>query len=489
MSNEPEGVLKAKLNDLECHFTWGFQEKEFSLDKMKLKLETLPEDFVQYKAMPYNQLAFVNHLQGDYREALRNLEKAEKILREDHPSEFGRSIVTYGNYAWVYYHRGQLTDAQTYLDKLEDIWSNQFPSRDAAQIPEVCGEKGWSLLNYSIGYYGEAEECFIQALEGDPLDTEWNLGLATVLWRKEAVSGVVGSCENSESVAQLRRVLLLDGNRSMAMMLLALRLQEFDQREEASALVENALRVSSDGSLAIRYAAKFYRKEDDVDKAIALLGRAMESAPHSSFLHHQMGLCYRSKFLTLDKDPVSNIPHAPVFQEKTECIQKSKFHFGKAFEQNPFFTIAKLDFANICVRNREYLEAEQIFTDLLRLESSHDANKQAVYLQYGLFQQNQKKSDSNAASLFLEGLKISKDTRSGKMCRVNLQRIAEKHDNNNSSDSKVFYFVGLMYQLDGETPKAIECLEKATKFDQHNEEYNNALIELCLSMQENNVLT
>ncbi|XP_067858616.1 interferon-induced protein with tetratricopeptide repeats 5-like isoform X2 [Heptranchias perlo] len=485
MSNARKDLLKEKLDQLQCHFTWGPQIDSIDLDDMKHRLQDLIHVGVKYQAMSHNQLAFVNCLQGNCDEAIQNLKEAEKILRENHEHEFEeRSIITNGNYAWVYYHMGQLTEVQSYLDKLEMI-CKRFTngSRYTAMIPEVYGEKGWSLLKSCRKYYDEAKECFEKALEEDPDDTEWNAGYAIALFRLEGFSCTSESGEHSQSMKQLRRVLELDPDDSVAMVLLALKLQEFNQKEEAFKLVERALQMSPDLPYVTRYAAKFLRREGAVEKSLQLLKKALEITPNSTFLHHQIGLCYRSKLFQLNKNPGSKDPRNPAFQQKAKLIKLCKHYFERSFEHRPLtFITAQLDFAGICSLNGEYHKAEEIYSNLLKLEDICPGNKQAVCFQAGLFQLQHKRSESNAITHFLEGLKIQSGTREWEKCRTNLRKIAKKQIDRNRRDSKAFGILGLLHQLDGEKREAIGCFEKALEFDGDNDEYLSALCELRLSI-------
>ncbi|XP_067908653.1 interferon-induced protein with tetratricopeptide repeats 5-like [Heterodontus francisci] len=485
MSNTLKDSLKMKLDQLQCHFTWSPQKENIDLDDMKQRLQDIIQVGVKYQAISYNQLAFVNCLQGNCEEAIQTLKEAEKFLRENHEHEFEkRIVVTYGNYAWVYYHMGQLTEVQSYLDKLETI-CKQFPdgSRYTAMIPEVYGEKGWTLLKSSRKYYEEAMECFKKALEEDPDDTEWNAGYATVLFRLEGFSSTPESRRPSESMKQLRRVLELDPDDSVAMVLLALKLQQFNQKEEGLKLIEQALQISPDLPYVIRYAAKFLRREGDVKKSVKLLKKALEITPNSTFLHHQIGLCYRNNLFQLNKNPGSKNPRNPAFQQKAELIKLCKYHFEKAFEHRPLtFITAQLDFAGICSLNEEYLKAEEIYSNLLKLKDIHPDNKQAIFLQVGLFELHHKRSESSAITHFLEGLKIKNDSKERQYCRTNLRKIATRQIDRNPKDSKAFGVLGFMHQLDEEKCEAIECFEKALQLDHGNEEYLSALCELRLSI-------
>ncbi|XP_038629914.1 interferon-induced protein with tetratricopeptide repeats 5-like isoform X3 [Scyliorhinus canicula] len=450
--NNTQDLLKVKLDQLQCHFTWAPQRENIDLDDMKQKLQDSIDLNMKYKARSYNHLAFVNCLQGNCEKAIQNLKEAEKILRKNHEDEFDkRIIITYGNYAWVYYHMGQLTEAQSYLDKLERI-CKQFPdaSRYTAMIPEVYGEKGWTLLNSGVQCYKEAMDCFETALEEDPNNTDWNIGYAIVLSRLEGLSGATESVDSSQSLRQWRRVLKLDPNDTEAMVQLALKLQEFNQYEEADRLVKQALEKSPGLPYVLRYAAKFYRKARNIEKALELLDKALKMSPNSAFLYHQKGVCYKNKMKTLKKSQGSKDSG-----KIAKLINDCKDCFTKAFKLKPSFIIAKLDYANICSINGEYCEAEKIYSELLELENTCPENKQDIRLQVGLFEQYYKDSKSNGIKYFLEGFKIKHDSYARNNCRINLEKIAE-----NSQDIVAFCIRGIIHMLDGE-----ECFEKILEIE------------------------
>ncbi|XP_051883245.1 interferon-induced protein with tetratricopeptide repeats 5-like isoform X6 [Pristis pectinata] len=489
MSNAPRDLLKEKLDQLQCHFTWGPQKETIDLDDMMYRLQDAMDLGVKYQAECHNQLAFVNCLQGNCEEAIQNLKEAEEILKENHKDEFQRkSIITYGNFAWVHYHMGQLAEAQSYLDKLEMICKPLTDGpRYTAMIPEVYGEKGWSLIRSSVQYYEEAKECFAKALEEDPDNTEWIMGYATVLFRLESFSGTPESRERSQSVKHLRRVLELDPGDSVAMVLLALKLQEFKQKKEANKLVEQALHKTPDFPYVLRYAAKFCRLEGDVEKAVGLLKRALKITPLSAFLHDQIAMCYKIRLDELIGNPRSRNPRNAAFKQKTELFNQCKYHLGKAFEHRPRSAIkSQLDFAGICVKNGEYSKAKEIYSNLEKLDDIRPENIQRICLQAGSFELHQRRSESDAIRLFLKGLKVEYESNERKWCHEKLKRWADRKLCRNPCDSKALGVKGFLYQLDGNKAKAIEYFEKALEFDSGNEEYLNALCELSLSIQEHN---
>ncbi|GCC25974.1 hypothetical protein chiPu_0004388 [Chiloscyllium punctatum] len=445
MGDTEKDLLKVNLDQLQCHFTWTPQTETINWDDMKHRLEDSIQLDVKYQARSYNHLAFINCLQGNCEEAIQNLKQAERILRERHEDEFEKRIlVTYGNYAWVYYHMDRLEEAQSYLDKLETV-CKLFPeaSRFTAMIPEVYGEKGWSLLTTAPQYYEEAKECFTKVLEEDPDNIEWNFGYATALSRLEGFSFIPESHEPTESMKQFRRVLELDPDHAESMVLLALKLQEFNQKEEASTLVERALQKSPDLPYVLRYAAKFYRKEGDLENAVKLLEKALKITPNSTFLYHQIGQCLQNKLFALLKGPGSKI------QEKEALIKQCKQYFGKAVELKPSFISAKLAFASICSINKEYCEAKEIYSNLLKLQSIRPEDKQEIYYKAGLFELHCKE-ESKAITLLLEGFSIKCNSYLQKYFQTNLEKIAKRRLQNNPGDIKALCILGVMYLLDGE---------------------------------------
>ncbi|XP_059803475.1 interferon-induced protein with tetratricopeptide repeats 5-like [Hypanus sabinus] len=477
MSNTLKESLLEKLRQFQCHFTWVPENDNTDFRDLKLRLQDSINLGVKYQATSYNHLAFVNCQQGYYEEAIQNLKKAKKIWRENHKDDFERrSIITYGNFAWVHYHMEQLTEAQSYLDKLEMICKPLSDGpRYTAMIPEVYGEKGWSLLSSAAKYYEEAKECFEKALQDDSDNVEWTMGYATALLRLEVISGVPEDQERSQPVKYLRRVLELDPDDTLAMVMLALKLQGFNGSEKANELIKEALRKSPDLPYVLRYAAKFYRIGGDVDNAIGLLKRALEFTPSSTFLHHQIGTYYRGKLFALRKKKDRN------HSDRAELISKCKYHFEKAFELKPSFVFAKMDFAGICLENGEVDRAEEIYNSLLSLEDLAPDDKQALALQVGLFELHHKRSESNAIVYFLDGLKIRHGSKQWKLCDSNLRKILRNQIERNPRNSKAFGVLGMVHQLAGEKAEAIECFEKALEYDPGNEEYLNALSELHLS--------
>ncbi|KAL4843999.1 hypothetical protein H8958_003984 [Nasalis larvatus] len=95
-----------------------------------------------------------------------------------------RSLVTWSNFAWVYYYMGRLAEAQAYLDKVENICKKPSnPFRYRMECPEIDCEEGWALLKCGGKNYERAKACFEKALEVDPENPEFSAGYAISAYR------------------------------------------------------------------------------------------------------------------------------------------------------------------------------------------------------------------------------------------------------------------------------------------------------------------
>ncbi|KAK6293636.1 hypothetical protein J4Q44_G00359620 [Coregonus suidteri] len=132
--------LKISLHGLDCHFTWKL---DYSISKLQSLRETMIDinssEGVQcsWAGHLYNLLAYLHHALGSTEDALQCLKKAEEAIRQSSPDDVELSLVVhYGNLAWVHYHQGELTESQTYVEKVGRLL------RDNPCSGLVWGEKG-----------------------------------------------------------------------------------------------------------------------------------------------------------------------------------------------------------------------------------------------------------------------------------------------------------------------------------------------------------
>ncbi|EDM13167.1 interferon-induced protein with tetratricopeptide repeats 3, partial [Rattus norvegicus] len=114
MSEVNKESLEKILPQLKCHFTWNlFKEGSISShmeDRVCNQIENLNSE---HKATMYDLLAYIKHLDGENEAALECLGQAEDLRKSERSDRAEiKCLVTWGNYAWIYYRIGQLSEAQ-----------------------------------------------------------------------------------------------------------------------------------------------------------------------------------------------------------------------------------------------------------------------------------------------------------------------------------------------------------------------------------------
>ncbi|NXR28222.1 IFIT5 protein, partial [Cinclus mexicanus] len=469
--------LKTSLLQLECHFTWALLKKDVGLVALEDTILDHIKFVKEHNITDYNILSYVCYLKNSNEEALRNLQKAEEAIQKRHPGEIARrSLVTWGNYAWIYYHMQRYEEAQTYVSKVENSCKNlSSTAHGKIQLPEVCAEQGWALLRFGRHYFERAKNCFENALKSEPDNPDFNAGYAIAMFRLGSSPERYDE-ERWPCLEALKRAVELNPNNTTLLALLALELQRLKQSDEGERYIEEGLQKTPDFPVFLRYAAIFYRKKGNVGKAVKILEKALAMTPNSVIVHHQLGLCYKFKVLKLIKSR-----YTP--QEEVEnLIEPAIFHFKTVIEKKPLFFSAYCDLANMYALGKRYEEAEEIFQKVLQRNDTDCDNKQEIYFNYGNFQHFHMKSESKAIKYYIEGLKIEEDSYARKMCSEAVEKLLRQKIRSGLGHATDFGTLGLVHKLNGKKQEAIECYKKAIALDPNNEEYLNALAELQLSI-------
>ncbi|NXG75332.1 IFIT5 protein, partial [Baryphthengus martii] len=476
-STVSKNSLESSLHQLECHFTWSLLKEDVDLDDLEEKLKDQREFLVKTNIINYNLLSYVCYLKNSNKEALNNLKKAEKEVKKNHPDEISRSLVTWGNYAWIYYHMGRYKDAQTYVNKVKNICKKLSSTAECKiQLPEIYAEQGWALINFGKKYYERAKNCFENALQKEPNNQEFNSGYAITMYRLEDY--FQRQCEEiSLSLKPLQRAVELDPEDTFVLVLLAVKLQDLKRADEGEKYIEEAMEKAPHLPYVLRYAAKFYRRKGEVDKAIEILQKALEMTPKSVFLHHQLGLCYRKKLFQL-----KHTTRYPPQEQMDELIQLSIFYFKIVTEQKTKFFSAHTDLANMYAEAKRYEEAEEAFQKASQINILCSDDKQEFCYHYGNFHRFCKKLDSEAIRYYIEGMNIEKDSYFSHKCRTALKKLLEQRIQRGLGDATDFGTLGLVHNLNGEKHEAIKCYEQAVALCPGNEEYLSALCELQLAI-------
>ncbi|XP_046709853.1 interferon-induced protein with tetratricopeptide repeats 5-like [Silurus meridionalis] len=379
-------------------------------------------------AQTYNSLGYVKHLLGSSQDALGYLQKCVELTKESRLDDCDKwLIVPYGNLAWLQYQLKCFSECESYLEKIRSI-VQELPDSSLGLCHQVLGEKAWAYFKFSRKYYNQAKECFEKVLELEHMNAEWNCGYAFVLHRTET------QCPSVRTIKQLRQAIDTNPDNDELKALLAVRLGEAKEYNEAESLVEEALEGSPNAPNVIRYVGKFLRIYGSVERSIALLKRVLEKSPTSAFIQHQLALCYKRKAITLQREESQNSPSAgaEIQRSRSQCI----YYLDKTTELKPGFITAMIELANQYSKDGDLDRAEEMFQQTLHKAKEKNEYLQQVYLSYGQFQQYRRRSLPEAITCYMECLKIDEGTVDGKKSAKQLGKINDKRSSKSPGSRK-----------------------------------------------------
>ncbi|TRZ01762.1 hypothetical protein DNTS_025592 [Danionella cerebrum] len=410
-------MSEENLKLLPCHFTWGLLKEDADLNFLKVKLHEKLAMECSYegnrKQRELNFIGFIKHLQGFNNEALQHLE----LAKEEQNNRGRDMIVTYGNLAWVHSLMGNVTESETNIERVHEVL-RAFPNPSPTEHHrEVLSEKAWSLLKFSKKTYIRAKEIFLEALQKDPDDTEWNTGLAFALFRLEGLKFSqykrVGF-EESPAVLQLKKALKLDPKNAMIHVYLGLKSYKNTKNSEAWRHMTQALKMAPDNLSVVLHVAKFMKKEKEYDAALEVLLEMLKKAPDSSRLHHEIANNYRWKAMQI-KD--THNPELLGF-----CVQ----HLEKVASLNPGHIFPQLELALRYAELKQTTKAEQKFTELFALPDLKPADLQAWHRMYGDFKQYRLGSEKAAVDHYKKAMRLGPVSTEWFSCRNRLRKVLEK---------------------------------------------------------------
>lgn len=440
MSTTSKESLESNLRQLKCHFTWNLIAEDESLDEFEDRVFNKDEfQNSEFKATMCNILAYVKHCRGLNEAALQCLGEAEGFIQQQHPDQVEiRSLVTWGNYAWVYYHMGQFSKAQAYLDKVKQV-CKKFSSPYRIENPALDCEEGWARLKCTKNQNERVKVCFQKALEKDPKNPEFTSGWAIANYRLDDWPA------RNYCIDSLEQAIQLSPDNTYVKVLLALKLDAV-HKNQAMALVEEALKKDPSAIDTLLRAARFYCKVYDTDRAIQLLRKALEKLPNNAYVHYYMGCCYRSKVhhMLNRREMVFSGDR----KKLEELIQLAVNHLRKAEEIKEMLEYSCSFLADLYIIAKKYDEADYYF----QKELSKDlppGPKQLLHLRYGNFQFFQMKRQDKAIYHYMEGVKIKKKTIPQKKMREKLQRIALRRLHEDESDSEALHILAFLQENGG----------------------------------------
>ncbi|KAK2501358.1 hypothetical protein MC885_020423 [Smutsia gigantea] len=429
MSKVNKNPLDKILPKLKCHFTWNlFKGESISHDLEDRVCNQIEFLNTEFKATMYNLLAYIKHLRGQNEAALECLGQAEELIQREHADQAEiRSLVTWGNYAWIYYHLGRLSEAQTYVDKVKQV-CEKFSNPYSIECPQLDCEEGWTRLKCGEKQNERAKVCFEKALEEKPDDPEFSSGLAIAMYCLDKRP------QNQFSVKVLKQAMELSPNNQYIKVLLALKLQKMNEKAEGEQLVVEALEKAPCQTDVLCSAAKFYKRKGDLDKAVELFLKALESLPNNGYLHYQIAYCYKAKVKQIQNTgKLETSGH----REKIEGLRKYAVdHLTKAIEKG-------LDLLSVHPDLIRLLETEENRQTVIDSKELPNTERQQLYQRYSNnFQEYRGKSEDSAAQCYSEGLPITTVATEKEKMKYQLQN------------------TGLIHKLNGDLLQAAKCYEK-----------------------------
>ncbi|XP_052042775.1 interferon-induced protein with tetratricopeptide repeats 1-like isoform X3 [Apodemus sylvaticus] len=446
-------LICASLDELRCHFTWELVIEDVDMPDLEVRItETEFLDNIERFRM-HNLLAYVRHLKGQHDEALQSLREAEALVQREQLGR--RSLVTWGNCAWVHYHRGSLDEAQMYMDRVVRVCTEFLsPFRYRMECAEMDCEEGWALLKCGKKYYERALSCFAKALEVEPENPEYNTGYAVVAYRLDHHHGT--------SLEHLRKAARLNPGDQYIKVLLALKLQDLGQTDEAERHIEETLPRIVCQTYLFGYVGKFYRRKGFVEEALSFLERALQTQPFSTFFHFQIGLCHKKRLIQI-KNATNKKTIGEDRERADQCIDSAIYYFKKTLELKPTYEIAYVNLAEMYLESGQLKDAEDNFQKVLSMTNLEDHMQQDIHLRYGNFQQFHKKSEETAITHYLKGLKIQVTSHSRDKLLKALEKLAKRRIDQNVDVVGSLSLLGFVYRLKGDTSEAMSCYEKALR--------------------------
>ncbi|XP_051002315.1 interferon-induced protein with tetratricopeptide repeats 3 [Acomys russatus] len=368
--------LDKVLPQLKCHFTWNlFREgsiASYMEDRVCNQIEHLNSE---YKATMYNLLAYIKHLDGENEAALECLGQAEDLLKSKKNDQAEiRSLVTWGNYAWVYYRMGRLLEAQAYVEKVRHV-CKKFANPYSMECPELECEEGWTRLK--CGRNERAKMCFEKALEEKPNDAECSSGQAIAMYHLEEKP------EKQVPVDALKQAMELNSKDQYVKALLALKLQTMGEEAEGERLIEDALEKAPDQTDVLQKAAQFYRRKGNLNRTIGFLVRALRSTANNSPLYCLVMCRYRERLEQLQNTGDAETTEG---REKVEELRRLVMEYmQKALQRRRSPLSAYSDLA-------DSLEVERCY-QMVFSKVSPSAEEQQLYESYCNLQEYHKKSE------------------------------------------------------------------------------------------------
>ncbi|XP_005532904.2 PREDICTED: interferon-induced protein with tetratricopeptide repeats 1-like isoform X1 [Pseudopodoces humilis] len=411
--------LKEKLDSLQCHFTWELDVDSLCPQHVLQKLDVeIKHTAHQNQVALLGLQAFLHQLDNQSTAALQSLRAAEeRNNEEEQPASTAGSLVIYGNYAWIHYLQGSYQEAETCLQRAQQLCPTPW---DVRLIPHIQAHKGWSLLVIRARNGQRARECFEVALMLEPENRSFRTGLGMALYSSWNFSWQPDMA--SKAIAPLEGIINEQPNNYRAKIYLARLLGQGD-KEKSIGLAEECAEGSSDPEV-LRLSV-FLRMPQSTERALEIAQRAVQQNSGYHLLYQALAQCYKQQWLKANQEDKNNVLDAAIR------------HLQQIVEAHPDrdLTIVRLQLAEL-IGARDPAREEEIYKELQeKIDTLSLRYRQALNRFWGKFFLYRGKSLGKAKAKFMAAYSIPMQTDQRKDCGRRLRRMAQVYQRNGDPDA------------------------------------------------------
>ncbi|XP_039984818.1 interferon-induced protein with tetratricopeptide repeats 1-like [Xiphias gladius] len=370
---QSETTLEAKLEALQCHFTWDLVPSRSKLLRIKDKLEDIgTEEGNSWLGHVYNLQGYIHYHLGSYDEARSFFSRAAEALCRTRKADEGPwLVVNYGNQAWLHYRQGERAESQALLSKV-DALTNEYPSPSRDELhPEIYAEKAWTLMKFGKEKKLLAAGFLQRAIGMQPDMVEWQT--SHIL----ALGSVFKHSDTGPEPDILEKMKKAKEEDPENLYLAARYLQQLAEKgerveDEACELAEKVLRNPVGSYSGIKPLLRVYRSCGLIDEAIDLAEEALGKHPDDRYLKRCAALCYKWKIIFFrDSRPKQSMIDRAIHLHK-ELVS--------LYPHSSF--VKRMDLANIYAKSNDGLaKSDQIYQELLEWDLE-PADRQVLYNNY-----------------------------------------------------------------------------------------------------------
>ncbi|KAK7877182.1 hypothetical protein WMY93_032105 [Mugilogobius chulae] len=350
----------AKLEDLECHFTWQLNRSKSILFFVRDRLEDLLYDeSTPWRGQMYNLQGFIQARLGRSSEALTLFCSASDVLTGP------ELLVNYSDLAWLHHQREEPEQSQEYLSRVEQL-SREHPTEGDLPRPEVLAEKAFSLMEFYNDQKLLAVNRFEEALMQQPQRVEWLSAQAIALVRAKRHQEPL----DEEVLIKMKRALDQDPNN---LELYAEYLYQQDRKEkQRNQREQRSWRREQRGEQSTSTAA--HLKQEASAVAAQLLEKPVT-------LHRDI-----RSVLELQRSVVSVDAAVSLAEKALQKFPDSRYLKSCLSMSLKLLLQTEIDRANVLAKSNHSLsQADRIYQDLLLRQDLEPVSKQQLYNSYAKF--------------------------------------------------------------------------------------------------------